>query len=130
MIRGIVDWVRLTRLPNALVAGLSVWLGRACLHGHLGGGHLEPPGAASLARTALGSAAMALLAASGNVHNDLLDLDADRVNRPGRVLVTGRVSPRGAALGAALLCLAALACGFAVDANHGVLTTGMALLLA
>jgi geranylgeranylglycerol-phosphate geranylgeranyltransferase len=131
MFRAFVDWARLTRLPNALVAGFGVWLGDACLRAF-------PPGPGSavsepgpgLAPAALGFAAMALLAAAGNVHNDWLDQAADRVNRPDRPLVAGRISTRAAVLGAALLLFCALACGFAVDAAHGALTAGMALLLA
>src|SRR5690349_3600541 len=117
MIGRVVDWVRLVRLPNALVAGFGVVLGRACMASWL-------PGPAGL-----GFAAMALLAAAGNVHNDVLDLEADRVNRPDRALPSGRVSPRAAALGAILLALAAFACAFALDAVHGFLTLGMGLLL-
>src|SRR5947209_6144397 len=105
-----VDWVRLTRLGNALVAGLGVWLGRACLR------------SGDLRAAWMGSAAMALLAAAGNVHTDILDLAADRVNRPDRPLAAGRVTVSASAFAAACLGLFAVSAGFALDAAHGWLT--------
>lgn len=123
MFRAIVDWARLARLPNALVAGGGVWLGEACVRAFAEPGLGWP-------QASLGAAAMSLLAAAGNVHNDLLDLAADRVNRPDRPLVAGRMTPRAAGLGAGLLTVAALACAFAVGVDHGALAAGMALLLA
>ncbi|RME19030.1 MAG: hypothetical protein D6800_14830, partial [Candidatus Zixiibacteriota bacterium] len=39
-----------------------------------------------------------LVCAGGNCHNDLRDLDSDRINHPERSLVTGAVSPKTARL--------------------------------
>lgn len=113
------QWSILVRLPNALVAGLGTWLGHACL-----------PGPVDWTAAAIGSAAMALLAAGGNVQNDLLDLAADRVNRPDRPLPSVRISPRAAAWAAGILYAAAFAAAFALGADHGYLALGMGFLLA
>jgi len=57
----------------------------------------------------LAGASTALVTAGGNVLNDLLDLEGDRVNHPERPLVTGEVSVRTArGLAAALFGLGAV----------------------
>lgn len=115
------DWIRLFRLPNAVVAGLGVWLGHACLAREAGS--LDVQGAA------LGSLAMALLAAAGNAHNDVLDLEADRVNRPDRPLPAGRIRPASALRAALALGLAAVALAAALGPAQGALAAAMAGLL-
>jgi geranylgeranylglycerol-phosphate geranylgeranyltransferase len=112
------DWVKLARLSNALVAGLGVWLGHACL-----------PGPMDWTAAALGSLALALLAAAGNMHNDVLDLKVDRINRPDRPLPSGRIAPSSASRAAIILYLAAIGLAFRLGAYAGLLTAGMALLL-
>lgn len=112
-------WSKLVRLPNALVAGLGTWLGHACL-----------PGPVDWAAAWAGSAAMALLAAAGNAHNDLLDLAADRINRPDRPLPSGRISTRAAARAAGGLYAAAFAAALALGPAPGSLVAGMGVLLA
>jgi 4-hydroxybenzoate polyprenyltransferase len=112
------DGLRLVRLPNVLVAGGGVWLGHACL-----------PGPIEMGAAWAGSASLALLAAAGNVHNDILDLPVDRINRPDRPLPSGRVSPGAAGLLAGALLAASLLAGFAVGAAHGLLVCGMGGLL-
>jgi geranylgeranylglycerol-phosphate geranylgeranyltransferase len=112
------DWIKLARLPNAVTAAGGVWLGHACL-----------PGPLAWKTAALGSAAMAFLAAAGNMQNDVLDLQADRINRPDRPLPSGRVA-RGAVLSVSMaLYLLALSIGFALGESEGFLTLGMGMLL-
>ncbi len=113
-----MDWVKLARLQNAAVAAGGVWLGHACL-----------PGPVAWRAAGLGSLAMALLAAAGNMHNDFHDLAADRVNRPDRPLPSGRIAPRSALAAAILLYAAAVATGTALGPSEGFLTAGMGLLL-
>lgn len=111
-------WLQLARLPNAAVAAGGVWLGHACL-----------PGPVAWKAAALGSLAMALLAAAGNMHNDVADLPIDRVNQPGRPLPSGAIRPR-AALAAAAFCLAlSLGFAFALGRPAGWLAASMGLLL-
>jgi geranylgeranylglycerol-phosphate geranylgeranyltransferase len=112
------DWVKLARLSNAVTAGLGVWLGHACL-----------PGALDWKAAALGSAAMALLAAAGNMQNDVLDLPADIINRPDRPLPSGRLSSRTVQAVSLVLYLSAIAAGFLLGRSEGFLTAGMGLLL-
>ncbi|HKP95847.1 MAG TPA: UbiA family prenyltransferase [Fibrobacteria bacterium] len=112
------DWVKLARLANAATAGAGVWLGHACL-----------PGPLAWKAAALGSGAMALLAAAGNMQNDVLDLQADRINRPDRPLPSGRVARGRVAAVSAVLYLLAVLAGFALGASEGFLTFGMGLLL-
>ncbi|MDB5048886.1 MAG: geranylgeranylglycerol-phosphate geranylgeranyltransferase [Fibrobacteres bacterium] len=112
------DWVKLARLANAVTAGMGVWLGHACL-----------PGPLAWKAAVLGSAAMAVLAAAGNMQNDVLDLQADRINRPDRPLPSGRVAP-GPVLSASIaLYLLAVLLGFALGGSEGFLTLAMGLLL-
>lgn len=49
--------------------------------------------------------AMALAVSFANIHNDILDFESDKVNRPNRPLPSGKVSKRSASL-AALFCVA------------------------
>lgn len=112
------DWVKLARLPNAVTAGLGVWLGHACV-----------PGPMAWRASAMGSAAMALLAAAGNMQNDVLDLQADRINRPDRPLPSGRVARNRVLAVSIVLYALAAAAGFALGQSEGFLTLGMGMLL-
>ena len=68
--------------------------------------------------------------AAGNCHNDLRDIAIDRINRPGRVLVRDAVSTRTAALLAALLYLAGLVLGLAVNRwVFGMVLTAVVLMV-
>ena len=111
-------WLKLARLANAAVAAGGVWLGHACL-----------PGPVAWRAAVLGSLAMALLAAAGNMHNDVVDLPIDRINRPERPLPSGRIRPQAALAGAGLCLAAALAFAFALGTPAGWLTAAMGALL-
>jgi len=76
----------LVRLKNLLLAAAGVAIG----------GVLAQGAWRISAAVAWAMASAVLLAAAGNVANDLFDRDADRVNRPDRPLVSGRVSERAA----------------------------------
>lgn len=110
--------LELARLPNTLVAAGGVWLGHACR-----------PGPIAWRAAALGSLAMALLAAAGNMHNDVVDLPIDRINRPDRPLPSGRIAPGAALAGAGLSFAAALVLAFALGLPQGYLAAAMGLLL-
>ena len=127
--------VRMLRPGNMAIAGAGTALGallaassaRTGIPG--GGGAPRPEASAFLLQTASGCAAMALLVAAGNVHNDILDLPADRLNRPNRALPSGALSVRAAAFLAAALCLCALASALAAGGTHAALAVALALLL-
>jgi geranylgeranylglycerol-phosphate geranylgeranyltransferase len=73
---------RLMRLSNSLPAAAAVLLGAKLAAG-------QPPGRAWLA-----AASMWSITAFGYASNDLWDLTEDRINKPGRPLVTGVISPQ------------------------------------
>ena len=79
---------------NVLIGALSVALGAALA---------QPPAWTSLLTQAVASAALIL--AGANVINDYFDVEIDRLNRPRRVLPSGRLS-RSEALGLAIFLLA------------------------
>lgn len=112
------DWVKLARLPNAVTAGLGVWLGHICL-----------PVPVDFAAASLGSAAMAALAAAGNMQNDVLDVQVDRINRPDRPLPAGRIAVPSAIRAAWALYFLAAGLAFAINPPAGLLTLAMVLLL-
>ena len=112
------DWIKLARLSNALVAGIGVWLGHACL-----------PGPINWTAALLGFGAMTLLAAAGNMHNDVLDLAADLINRPQRPLPAGRLTSRRALQAAIAIYLTGIVLAGLINIPSGLLAAGMALLL-
>jgi len=77
----------LVRLKNLLMAAAGVAVGGFLVWGRV----RFPP------ELAWAMASAAALGAAGNVANELADLEADRVNKPNRPLVSGAIS-RGAAL--------------------------------
>lgn len=111
-------WVKLARLPNAAVAAGGVWLGHACL-----------PFPIDWGAAAQGSLSMAFLAAAGNMHNDVVDLPIDRINRPDRPLPAGRIAPKTAMAGAALCLALALILAFGLGRPVGLLAASMGALL-
>lgn len=72
----------LIRLPNLLIAAAGVAAGAVLVRGRL---ELPQPVLVAML-SAIG------LGAAGNTANDLYDVDADRVNRPGRPLASGALS--------------------------------------
>jgi 4-hydroxybenzoate polyprenyltransferase len=93
--------LKMTRPGNALMAAASVWLG-----GWVAGAKIDGPS------LWLDGIAMGILAAAGNLHNDVIDLPVDRINRPDRPLPQGLVTLAQTRLFAGLLTLAALGIGF------------------
>jgi len=72
----------LVRLRNLLMAAAGVAIGGVLVRGRI----VIPP------EIWWAMASAFLLGAAGNVANDVADLEADRVNRPDRPLVAGRIS--------------------------------------
>jgi 4-hydroxybenzoate polyprenyltransferase len=94
-------WLQLLRAPNLLtvpgdpVAGFLLAVGKNAAPGMAG-------------RLLLAIAASLCLYAGGLVLNDVLDLETDRRERPGRPLPAGRMAPRRAGLAAAAMLLTEL----------------------
>lgn len=78
----------LIRLPNLVMTAAGVAVGAFLAMGSIVWPHQL--------LWAMGSAV--LLAACGNVANDLADVDADRVNRPDRAIPSGAITPTAARL--------------------------------
>lgn len=72
------------RPANALIAGLGVLVGQACIRPYSG----QVPWIDALI--------LILLTGAGNTHNDILDRSTDAINRPCAPLVLGTVSPLAA----------------------------------
>jgi len=87
-----LDTLSLIRVLNCVMAAVGVWVGSWLTW-------LEP----TYFATAMTAAATFLVCAGGNVVNDLVDVNVDRLNRPDRVLVRGAVS-RVYATGLAIGC--------------------------
>jgi 4-hydroxybenzoate polyprenyltransferase len=130
------------RLHNALIAGGGLWLGVACRQGLSrnteGGLNLGFPTLPSVDSLAQGpnwlgwvaaSLGLLALAAAGNAENDVLDAEADRINRPDRPLPSDRISPQAALLWAALLYLIGILLPGVLSWSHAGLAMGMAALL-
>jgi geranylgeranylglycerol-phosphate geranylgeranyltransferase len=111
------DLASLVRLRNLLMGALGVAIGGVLVSGRFA----VAPGVAWAMASAFG------LGAAGNIANDLADLDADRVNRPGRPLVSGRISVNAAILLGGLLGAAGLFAAWWVDTR--LFGLGLAALL-
>jgi geranylgeranylglycerol-phosphate geranylgeranyltransferase len=103
--------VRMTRPANVLVAGAGAWAGSL-----LAGAALLPAW-----RVGLAILASVAFAAAGNLRNDVLDVEVDRVAHPSRPLPRGLVSARAANVAALALYAVALAAGFLIAPWVGLL---------
>ena len=104
----------LTRPFNCLITAISV-----------GVGALTSSGLAASPQVVAAAASAALIAAAGNVYNDLRDLEIDRINRPNRPLPSGRISTRATAIEAAALGLAGWLLSFWLGPYLWAISTGV-----
>ena len=110
------DLAALVRLRNLLLAAAGVAIGGVLVLGRVG----FPREVWLAMASAFG------IGAAGNVANDLYDLDADRVNRPDRPLVAGRVTTNAAIVLGGILGGAGLVAAARVDRR--LLALGVAAL--
>ena len=115
----ILPYLRIARMPNALLAGTAVALGFWLGHSTLSIFSLLLLIVAALAATAF-----------GNVINDLKDIATDRISHPNRPLPLEEISVRAAWLYAVLLALAALIAASFVSPMHALATLIPIVLLA
>jgi geranylgeranylglycerol-phosphate geranylgeranyltransferase len=71
-------------------------------------GVIAGAGWADIDRLLLAATAGSLIAAAGNVSNDMFDIAIDRINKPGRALAASRVSPTTAGVFGGVLAAAGL----------------------
>jgi len=130
----IVGLIRIVRPVNVLVCALSVLAG-----GLLVGKPFDMLGEALTAiisgrpaewfvRALCAAASASLILASGDVHNDIVDLAADRVNVPGRPIPSGAVGRKAAGLLAATLAGAGLCFSIPLGPG-GIVIAGVAVIL-
>lgn len=108
-----LEILRLIRLANCLLASVGVWIGA----------YLTWLAPSYYGPTLAGIGAF-FVCAAGNVLNDYLDVEADRINRPDRVLVRGALSRKTALRLVIAFNLIALITAMAVSWS----LTGIALL--
>ncbi|RKX26817.1 MAG: hypothetical protein DRP45_02575 [Candidatus Zixiibacteriota bacterium] len=85
MVLRVVEIIRLTRAVNCLLAAVGVWIGAYLTW--LAPAYYGPM---------VASLAAAFVCAAGNIVNDMVDVEIDRINRPSRVLVRGTISMKTA----------------------------------
>ncbi len=112
------DALKLIRVTNCMLAMVGVGVGaymtwlRPAYYGPL-----------------VAAAAAFLICAGGNIVNDVVDIEADRVNRPDRVLVRGALSRRYAVVLAVLANIAAILLALAVNLTVTVIALVVIALL-
>jgi geranylgeranylglycerol-phosphate geranylgeranyltransferase len=116
----VLDILRLIRVWNCFLAMAGVWVGAYLT--------LLVP---TYYRSLMAGLAAFLVCAAGNVLNDVLDIEIDRVNRPQRVLVRGALSLRFARILAIALAGTAVAIAIAVNLEvTAIVIIGLLLLAA
>lgn len=100
----LIETLRLIRVVNCCMVMAGVWIGAMMTWFRPA---YYPPAIAGLAAF--------LVCAAGNAVNDLVDVDIDRVNRPGRVMVRGALGKRYVVVLAAVLNILAVALMLAVN---------------
>ena len=108
------------RPVNLLITFISVWAA-AWLS--------APFPELAVLNVSLGALAAGLIAAFGNVHNDLLDLEVDRINQRQRPLPQGIIPVRTAAGFAVILALSGILLGVCLGLFPAIITFTAALLL-
>jgi geranylgeranylglycerol-phosphate geranylgeranyltransferase len=118
-VRRAADLVVLTRLMSCAAAAGEVLLGAHLARGDLG-----------VARrpVAVACVAVLLIAAAGNVANDLHDVPVDTLNKPWRPLPSGRMSGREAAVLALAMAVTGMALAWTLGPAMGAVATGLAVL--
>ena len=111
---------RLTRPVNVLITILSVWIA-ALLSAELNG--------LNYAVVFIGALAAGVIAAGGNIHNDILDIEIDRVNRPERPLPQKELSLRTAGIFSIIFVAAGIGTGAALGIQEFLITLTAAVLL-
>jgi geranylgeranylglycerol-phosphate geranylgeranyltransferase len=77
----------------------------------------------------MGSIAAGLIAAFGNIHNDILDREIDRINRPDRPIPSGKVSVRSAWTMGLLFVIIGNVLGAVLDVFSFIITISASTLL-
>ncbi|MDD4050468.1 MAG: geranylgeranylglycerol-phosphate geranylgeranyltransferase [candidate division Zixibacteria bacterium] len=111
-------YLSLIRIHNCLMASLGVAVG-----------HYLSPGAGSPTKYIYAMAAAFFVCGFGNVVNDLLDIDSDRINHPARPLPSGRLNCRQAVGLAAMFLILSLALMIPLNVSGRVIVMGALVLV-
>lgn len=111
---------KLTRPVNVLITATTVWIAALLSESFSELNHLP---------VLLGSVAAGLIAAFGNIHNDILDREIDQVNRPDRSIPSGKVSGKTAGTMGLLFVVIGNLLGAALDLSSFIITLSASLLL-
>ena len=114
----IIPYIRIIRYHNALMAGLTTFLGYWLSDSSL-----------PLSSVFLLILATICSTGFGNTINDIYDIDSDRINHPNRPLPQGAISVLSAWIFSLLLLISALVLSFSVSSLHGFATVLPLLLL-
>jgi len=114
----LVEFVRITRPINCLIAFISVWAG-AIVAGDI----------FFSVRIILASASAFFIAAYGNIVNDIFDIEVDRLNKPRRPLVRGVIGRREAGVFSIILCLLGLSISFGIGGWAPLIAGAVIILL-
>ncbi len=110
--------IKLTRLPNSLMAGSGVVIGFICMER-----------LTSISDILWGFVSLSLLAMGGNIQNDLKDIVTDSHSHPDRPLVAGNFSRSRLQMLYLILFTAGWAASRMVSLTHGILALVIILLL-
>jgi geranylgeranylglycerol-phosphate geranylgeranyltransferase len=116
--RKLIDYLRLTRPQNNAITALSVLVGAVIC------GSVE-----SWWKVLLACVSASFISAGGNSINDVYDLDIDRINKPYRPLVEGRISPSSALLFSIVLFCSGVFLSFWIRLVSVLVAVVVALLL-
>lgn len=103
--------IEMGRPPNAIVGSLAIFIGASMATG-------SPPTFLALWEFATIMLIGALITFSIMIVNDIIDLEADRINAPWRPLPSGRVSARAAGAAAAIFAVTAVALSALIEPRY------------
>jgi len=109
MLSGINSLLKMCRLKNSLLAAVTIIAGNFIASVDISFLHLL-----------LDCASMMIAVGFANIHNDLLDIETDRINRPDRPLPSGAISLKKAKIACLVTAIAPVALGFALSITHGL----------
>ncbi len=116
--KSLLAYFSLIRIHNCLMASLGVAVG-----------HYLTPITANPTKYVYGMAAAFFVCGFGNVINDMLDIDSDRINHPARPLPSGRLNRRQAGLLAIMFLVLSLALVIPLNASGRVIVAGALVLV-
>ena len=109
MLSGINSLLKMCRLKNSLLAAITIIAGNFIASVNISSLHLF-----------LDCVSMMIAVGFANIHNDLLDIETDRINRPDRPLPSGAISLKKAKIACLVTAIAPVALGFTLSLNHGL----------